>query len=145
MDHPVLPYGRLHSGLRPGSTGAELGGDLRELLSLAQLDVELWEAADDDAVTPPLGQPRRGDVGSAEGGAYAPAGLCESALPLPGREEKQFAEDCAEDGRAHVCSHPLWSVLVDYYFACRKVRTPCCESRDCSRGQRMRGNSAVPY
>ena len=142
MDHPVLPYGRLHSGLRPGSTGAELGGDLRELLSL---DVELWEAADDDAVTPPLGQPRRGDVGSAEGGAYAPAGLCESALPLPGREEKQFAEDCAEDGRAHVCSHPLWSVLVDYYFACRKVRTPCCESRDCSRGRRMRGNGAVPY
>jgi len=118
MDHPVLPYGRLHSGLRPGSTGAELGGDLRELLSL---DVELWEAADDDAVTPPLGQPRRGDVGSAGSRAYAPAGLRESALPLPGLEEKQFAEGCAKDRQARVCSHPLWPVLVDYYFACRKV------------------------
>jgi hypothetical protein len=116
MDHPALPC-RLPSSLRPGATGAELGGDLCELLSL---DVEMmW--ADDDSGTPPLGQPRRGDVGSAGSRAYAPAGLRESALPLPGLEEKQFAEGCAKDRQARVCSHPLWPVLVDYYFACRKV------------------------
>ena len=124
MDLPALSCGRLHSGLRPGATGAELGGDLRELLFLD--DDMMW--AEDDAEAPP---PGRCAAAEAQGGAYAPAGLRESALPLPGLDEELSAAECADGGQSRVCSHPLWPVLVDYYFACRKARKPRRDGCSC--------------
>ena len=144
MDLPALSYGRLHSGLRPGATGAELGGDLRELLFL---DDEMMWGEDDADAHPPPGQARRGGAAEAHGGAYAPAGLRESALPLPGLEEEQSAAECCDGGQARVCSHPLWPVLVDYYFACRKARALRADggarSGACRAAQGMRGDSAA--
>ena len=117
MDVQALACGRLDSALREGAS-CELGGDLRELLFL---DDAMW--AEDDVDTPP-GEPRRsgGGVG-AQGGAFAPAGVRESALPAAGTEQ-QSAAAAADGGHARVCAHPLWPVLVDYYFSCRKVRAP---------------------
>ena len=141
MDLPALSCGRLHSALRAGATGADLGGDLRELLVL---DDEMW--AEDDMETPPPGQPRRGAAAPAEAGAYAPAGLRESALPLAGLEEEHSAAaECADGGNARVCAHPLWPVLVDYYFACRKARAlrrdGCAASRDGAPGRACEATS----
>jgi hypothetical protein len=117
MELPALSYGRLHSALRAGATGADLGGDLRELLFI---DEAMW--AEDDVETPPPGQARLGAAASAQHAGYAPAGLRGSALPPSGMEEEQSAAECADGGQARVGAHPLWPVLVDYYFACRKAR-----------------------
>jgi len=120
MDGSALAYGRLHSALNGCAPGAALlGGDLRELLFLD--DPEMWGGdADADVDTPPAGEPRR----LGDGAGFAPAGVRESA----GAREREEAESAAaaaaqgESGHARVCSHPLWPVLVDYYFACRKAR-----------------------
>jgi hypothetical protein len=101
MDVPALACGRLYSLPRAGASGADLGGDLRELLFL---DDAMW--AEDDVETPPPGEPRR-DV-LAQGGAHAPAGVRDSARADGGGEEQSAA---ADGGHAHVCSHPLWPVL----------------------------------
>ena len=116
MDCPALACGRLHSAPPAAAGAADLGGDLRELLFL---DDAMW--ADDDVETPPPGADARRAAAAASAGAYAPAGVREAALAADGTEGQSAAAG-ADGGQAHVCSHPLWPVLVDYYFACRKAR-----------------------
>jgi hypothetical protein len=144
MDCPALACGRLHSVPSAAAGAADLGGELRELLFL---DDEMW--AEDNVETPPPGaDARRGAAVTPSGGAYAPAGVREAALAADGTEGQSAAAG-ADGGQAHVCSHPLWPVLVDYYFACRKARALRRDARGSSgrraaHGERRQWSAAAP-
>ena len=96
------------------------------------LDDEMW--AEGISVLP--GMPARGGAlgGSA---AYTFADALKSA----------HVGACGEESAAgshagcviRVCSHPLWPILVDYYFACRKERASHCT---CARGGGARARNS---
>jgi hypothetical protein len=125
-------YGRLQQHGLPGAIA-----ELPPLSDLLFLDAMWEEEEDGTAVAPPhsgvAGAPARAGGGGGGGGGYAPAGARECAPAGSGLDDDSGsahgsgadgnnAAGAAASGHVRVCSHPLWPILVDYYFACRRVR-----------------------
>jgi hypothetical protein len=101
----------------PPDSFDRLHPELPPLSDLLFLDDEMWE----EGISVLPGMPAHGGAHGG-GAAYAPAGALESA---PGGACGEESAAGAHAGCViRVCSHPLWPILVDYYFACRKARAP---------------------
>ena len=112
----TAPSPRAWMDVPPPDLFDRLHPELPPLSDSLLLDDEMWA---EGSVLP--GMPARGGAHGG-GAAYAPAGALKSA----------HVGACGEGSAAgshagcviRVCSHPLWPILVDYYFACRKERAP---------------------
>jgi hypothetical protein len=122
-----IGYGRLQ---QHGLPGAAAVAELPPLSELLFLDA-MWD--EEGTAEPPClsGVPVRAGGGASAAAGYAPAGARECAPAGSGLDDESGSAAAeaggagglaAVGGHVRVCSHPLWPILVDYYFACRRVR-----------------------